>query len=458
MGDEQNGGIVLSRGLLDQDDNIDTLSELFEKMQLVTVDIADPSLDLITFAQSAHYFAVILERPGKPSSTPENQDEPKVEPENKPTLTTHLMPRQRQNKRKRETQNQQRAQGEDGGSDAGRSRAHAQESDETLVNPPPPPPPPSPSPSPSTSTSAFTDESENSWGDDANQIDPPHWRNHSPKAIGLVYLTASPNFWDPLHVGELNIGIILQPKFRGKGYAQEVVLRVASIAFDEGHCHRLQAILLDRVVMNQALSLFTKMNFAHEGTRRRSFFSPMEQEWKDVTYMALLDTDWVMRNSRGFRSAPKSIWDALFARHQQEREELLRWEAKTSLKRTSSMVTIMGPGAALAAIPPVPTPSSSDVESDGPTDLVMKGKRKVDSLENPSDLPHEDGHLSVKRWVELTSSELFLDDVLSDRSATPDSSTSSTSSMSWDDIETDTAGSLPSRASSRSSLFEFVDE
>lgn len=64
----------------------------------------------------------------------------------------------------------------------------------------------------------------------------------------------------------------------------------------------------------------------------------------------------------------------------------------------------------------------------------------------------------VKRWVELTSSELFLDDVLSDRSATPDSSTSSTSSMSWDDIETDTAGSLPSRASSRSSLFEFVDE
>ena len=77
--------------------------------------------------------------------------------------------------------------------------------------------------------------------------------------IGIVYLTASQNYGDPLHVGELNIGIILQPEYQGKGYACEVVRRVASIAFDEEKCHRLQAILLEHVAMDRALSLFTKM-------------------------------------------------------------------------------------------------------------------------------------------------------------------------------------------------------
>lgn len=79
--------------------------------------------------------------------------------------------------------------------------------------------------------------------------------------------------------------------------------------------------------------------FGHEGTRRRSFFSPLEQEWKDVTYLAILDTDYMLRSY--FKAAPKSLWDELFIRHDRERQALLRWEEnKARLNRTASMETI----------------------------------------------------------------------------------------------------------------------
>lgn len=86
----------------------------------------------------------------------------------------------------------------------------------------------------------------------------------------------------------------------------------------------------------------------HEGVRLRGFRSPYDFEFKDVTYLGLLATDYVLRSflgggpSRTYTGAPKSLWDELFTRHQREREELLRWEERQErqLKRTSSMETI----------------------------------------------------------------------------------------------------------------------
>lgn len=82
--------------------------------------------------------------------------------------------------------------------------------------------------------------------------------------------------------------------------------------------------------------------FANEGIRRRSVFCPNEGghgEWKDVTYLALLETDWLMRAF--MKPAPKNLWDEMFLRHAREREELLRWDEKRQkLKRTSSMETL----------------------------------------------------------------------------------------------------------------------
>ena len=66
--------VVLSEGLDGQDDNIDLLGKLFEELQLATVEAADPSLDFITFAHSAHYFAVILETPAPPKQEEDGKD------------------------------------------------------------------------------------------------------------------------------------------------------------------------------------------------------------------------------------------------------------------------------------------------------------------------------------------------------------------------------------------------
>jgi hypothetical protein len=78
----------------------------------------------------------------------------------------------------------------------------------------------------------------------------------------------------------------------------------------------------------------------------------------------MLDTDWVMRTSISprFRVAPKSLWDELFARHQREREELLRWEERNyPLKRSMSMETVRN----------IVAPSSSSVSTSASEDEAM---------------------------------------------------------------------------------------
>ena len=55
----------------------------------------------------------------------------------------------------------------------------------------------------------------------------------------------------------------------------------------------------------------------HEGVRRRGFRSPWDSEFKDVTYLALLATDWFIRDHTQLKNskwtpAPKSLWDEMF--------------------------------------------------------------------------------------------------------------------------------------------------
>jgi hypothetical protein len=119
--------------------------------------------------------------------------------------------------------------------------------------------------------------------------------------------------------------------------------------------------------------------FGHEGTRRRAHFSPTDGSWKDVTYLAMLDTEWVMRGF--FRPAPKSLWDELFARHERERQELLRWEDnRANLKRSSSMETVRLNAGGSGAGPPKRSkfgPSEERTASSLPR--VEKGKERLTS-------------------------------------------------------------------------------
>jgi len=57
-----------------------------------------------------------------------------------------------------------------------------------------------------------------------------------------------------------------------------------------------------------------------------------------------------VRNWNGFQSAPHSLWGVLFARHQQEREEFLRWEdIISSLETISEAATTPVPRASRPA-------------------------------------------------------------------------------------------------------------
>jgi RimJ/RimL family protein N-acetyltransferase len=77
--------------------------------------------------------------------------------------------------------------------------------------------------------------------------------------IGIIYLTTSSNSNVIEEAGELNIGIILDPKHRGCGYAHQAVELVLAYAFDKVKCHRVQAILMDNHRKDSALALFTQL-------------------------------------------------------------------------------------------------------------------------------------------------------------------------------------------------------
>ncbi|KAG6859868.1 hypothetical protein C0995_002686 [Termitomyces sp. Mi166 len=245
---QQPSNLYLSDRLVGLDKHLDSLSNLFEQLQLATTECCDAELDLLTFAQNASYFGVIMKK--KSPVTEEERSRPY-----EPKQLSH----------------------------SGTPRG---------------------------------------------------------EAIGLVYLVDLDSN-HPLLWKELNIGIILEPSHRGKGYAPQAIEMVLEIAFKHLECHRVQAILPDHIAKDRAICLFTQMRFDHEGTRRRGFFSPMEQVYKDVTYMGMLDTDWILCQTvhkcaqKPGRPAPKSVWDELLQRHQREREELLNWEASIRYSGTS---------------------------------------------------------------------------------------------------------------------------
>lgn len=82
------------------------------------------------------------------------------------------------------------------------------------------------------------------------------------------------------------------------------------------------------------------------------------------------------------RSAPKSLWDALFIRHQQEREELLRWEDRRPCRSTSLETIREG------ATTPVPgnigetDGSDAEIASPGESGRPERPKRKLFEIGN----------------------------------------------------------------------------
>lgn len=282
--------VYLSNKLVGQDDHITQLIDLFEQLQLATVETCHPNLDIFTFSEKVPYFAVIIKR------QPQSKSPKPSAASTRPKASIPLV-----------------------------VPDHQEPCKEKMVHL-------SWNPFEDEDTASPQDTMDSPWSSyssDSGQCE--IWYEQKQEiAIGLVYL-ASPGISeeDPLHCRELSIGIIIDRAHRGRGHARYAMNTVLDKAFREYGCHRILAMLPEHIANDKAICFFTQMRFEHEGTRRRGFFSRMENTFKDVTYMGMLNTDWMLNaqsTSVSKKVAPKSVWDELFARHQREREELLCWE------------------------------------------------------------------------------------------------------------------------------------
>ncbi|XP_006463970.1 hypothetical protein AGABI2DRAFT_180118 [Agaricus bisporus var. bisporus H97] len=347
--------VYLTRGLVGRDQDIDLFEQVFEESQVVTVETANPRLDLISFAQGCSDFWVI--NTGDSVSNAVIVQEPPLLPNNclglhpTPGLTppheVALM---------------------HAGHESITDGAHLEES---LMECP--------------DTRYGVEDTASPQPIDRNAAYPSldAYRPSEDKNIaGFVYLLPSSRSPDALYFEEYNVGIILRPYWRGLGVAEEAMRLALDVVFARHNVHRVQARLIDCYENDRAFAFFTRMGFSHEGTRRQAFFSPLTSEWKDVTTLALLATDWLLyiRGRRNdFRPTPKSelLWDSLFKRHQKEREELLRWHER-NLCRNASLETIRE-----GIVPPVPVPIRSDTEITllGVSGNPERPKRKLFEIE-----------------------------------------------------------------------------
>ncbi|KAF8067852.1 hypothetical protein FPV67DRAFT_1161823 [Lyophyllum atratum] len=467
--------VYLADKLQAQDGRLDQLFNLFEKLQVATVETSHPELDLITFSEMAYYFGVIMKKRTAQSTSAKApvESQAPASPSFIQSSTPKPLSNEVKSPRKRsrsvkwsqvakvpldQSQNKIRKLSADAHPSNSRCSQQNTDPSDSVIWPASPTTPP-------------TVKSDSEHDDlnyahalalyDADDNLPYEFEFEVEKkgealdeAIGLIYLV-QPNVYqdDPLHVRELNIGIILEPEYRGKGYASRAIDMILKKAFQDGQCHRVQAVLPDHVAKNNAICLFTQMRFDNEGTRRRGFFSPLEKVFKDVTYMGLLDTDWALRErdgviaQRAARAAPKSVWDELFARHQREREELLNWEDGMVMKQSATLVRAQ-------------TPTQSDfrkIGDDAEGKDTMEGEDPWEAVIQRENGTGEKGEVSEaisssNGWESGTfdfppSSESDADSV---RSVSPGgyfsaASSSSSSSSAWDlmessDSEADSSG------------------
>lgn len=177
----------------------------------------------------------------------------------------------------------------------------------------------------------------------------PKRRERLPVTVGFVYLSSS------LYPSSMNLGIVILPEYRKSGFGTEAVRQALKVAFTDFQCHRVQVQIgvPDRHERVRLTRLFTSLGFKHEGIARRAllaqreFGSNTEDDWRDVTTLALVDTDFISLSERSVLPASyvKMQWDELFIRHERERECMLEVEEhadmrRQSIRRTSSMETI----------------------------------------------------------------------------------------------------------------------
>ncbi|KAJ7048490.1 hypothetical protein C8F01DRAFT_1190157 [Mycena amicta] len=309
--------IVVSIGLSGQDGYFDQLTRLWEQLRLSAYEAAsNPEADLISFAQTAEFFGVILDESlnNKPGAYRDDVAEPPRKKRNIEASIIDTIPKHY----------------------SAASLPRWKPIDITPIA------------GEITITGGIT--------------------NIYTPVVGLIYLTTSPlSLSPPDQLPELNLGVIIDEKLRNKGYARHAVELVVKHAFEKLNAHRIQATLVNGSTKDHMTSILTQMWFGHEGIARKAFYHPLLAEWQDITRFGIIDTHWVMRGY--WKPAPKSLWDELFLRQERERADLLRWEEENGkVKRSASMETLR------AAPPPDSTMTDSDSEVSGAKSKVHENQ------------------------------------------------------------------------------------
>lgn len=154
----------------------------------------------------------------------------------------------------------------------------------------------------------------------------------------------------PTSDNEYTLSVAVLPAFESDGIATHGVANALSVAFDTLGAHRVQSRILHASKPElqprtaRAIRKFVHLGFTHEGIQRHAVMHPRDKMWADTSVMAMLDSDWLIRES--VRAPSATLWDEMFARHQREREALLRWDGSGGLKRSKSTETVREAAAA----------------------------------------------------------------------------------------------------------------
>ncbi|MCB1023029.1 MAG: GNAT family N-acetyltransferase [Acidobacteria bacterium] len=107
----------------------------------------------------------------------------------------------------------------------------------------------------------------------------------SKKLIGDIAL--KPEAGEPRNV---EIGVTLNPKYQGEGYAIEAFNRVFEYLFTKTETHRIFGIL--DTENHGSLKLMKNLNFRREAHYIKSFWDKGFNEWRDEYLYAMLKEDW----------------------------------------------------------------------------------------------------------------------------------------------------------------------
>ena len=89
--------------------------------------------------------------------------------------------------------------------------------------------------------------------------------------------------------GTASVGIALDPRFWGKGFAHDGLAAALKFAFEDLRLHRLEAEII--AINLPSIKLFTRLGFVKEGVKRESYFT--RGRHLDVLSFGLLASEYV---------------------------------------------------------------------------------------------------------------------------------------------------------------------